>query len=116
MIIFGLTADELLSYYKTREYEVIDIYNSHAWVKRVIDKFINAEYHKNRVMSIYKNLITYNDEFFVLKDFNSYLKAQDKIYTLYRNTDKWQRMCGFNIAHLQIFSSDRIIEQYATWI
>lgn len=33
---------------------------------------------KNRFRSIYENLITYNDEFFVLRDFDSYLKAQDK--------------------------------------
>nr|WP_243449560.1 glycogen/starch/alpha-glucan phosphorylase [Clostridium perfringens] len=29
--------------------------------------------------------MTYNDEFFVLKDFDSYLKAQDKVDLLYRS-------------------------------
>lgn len=52
----------------------------------------------------------------MLKDFDSYLKAQDKIDTLYRKTDKWHRMCWVNIAHSGIFSSDRTIEQYATGI
>jgi starch phosphorylase len=84
----------------------------------VIDDLVNGKYHndKEKFRSIYENLITYNDEFFVLQDFDSYLKAQDKVDTLYRDTNKWQRMCGINIAHSGIFSSDRTIEEYATGI
>ena len=57
-----------------------DIYNNDVRIKRVIDDLINGKYYsdKDRFRSIYENLITYNDEFFVLKDFDSYLKAQDK--------------------------------------
>ena len=118
IVIFGLTADEVLNYYQNGGYRSIDIYNSDKRVKRVIDDLINGKYHndKDRFRSIYENLITYNDEFFVLQDFNSYLKAQEKIDTLYRDSNKWQRMCGINIAHSGIFSSDRTIEEYATGI
>lgn len=118
IVIFGLTADEVLNYYKNGGYKSIDIYNNDIRVKRVIDDLINGKYHsdKNKFRSIYENLINYNDEFFVLQDFDSYLKAQDKIDTLYRNASKWQRMCGINIAHSGIFSSDRTIEEYATGI
>ncbi|WP_160693298.1 glycogen/starch/alpha-glucan phosphorylase [Clostridium sp. C2-6-12] len=118
IVIFGLTADEVLNYYQNGGYRSIDIYNSDKRVKRVIDDLINGKYHndKDRFRSIYENLITYNDEFFVLQDFDSYLKAQDKIDTLYRDSNKWQRMCGINIAHSGIFSSDRTIEEYATGI
>jgi len=35
---------------------------------------------------------------------------------LYRDKLNWQKMCGVNIAHSGIFSSDRTIEQYATGI
>ena len=118
IIIFGLTADEVLNYYRNGGYKSIDIYNSDPRVKRVIDDLINGKYSsdKNRFRNIYENLITYNDEFFVLRDFDSYLKAQDKVDTLYRDMNTWQRMCGVNIAHSGIFSSDRTIEQYATEI
>lgn len=118
IVIFGLTADEVLNYYQNGGYRSIDIYNSDKRVKRVIDDLINGKYHndKDRFRSIYENLITYNDEFFVLQDFDSYLKAQEKIDTLYRDSNKWQRMCGINIAHSGIFSSDRTIEEYAAGI
>jgi starch phosphorylase len=118
IVIFGLNADEVLNYYQNGGYKSIDIYNNDQRVKRVIGDLVNGKYHsdKEKFRSIYENLITYNDEFFVLQDFDSYLKAQDKIDTLYRDTNKWQRMCGVNIAHSGIFSSDRTIEEYATGI
>ena len=118
IVIFGLNADEVLNYYQNGGYKSIDIYNSDVRIKRVIDDLVNGKYHsdKEKFRSIYENLITYNDEFFVLQDFDSYLKAQDKIDTLYRDTNKWQKMCGINIAHSGIFSSDRTIEEYATGI
>jgi starch phosphorylase len=118
IVIFGLTADEVLNYYQNGGYKSIDIYNGDVRVKRVIDDLVNGKYHndKEKFRSIYENLINYNDEFFVLQDFDSYLKAQDKIDTLYRDANKWQRMCGINIAHSGIFSSDRTIEEYATGV
>jgi starch phosphorylase len=118
IVIFGLTADEVLNYYQNGGYKSIDIYNSDQRIKRVVDDLVNGKYHndKDKFRSIYENLITYNDEFFVLQDFDSYLKAQNKIDVLYRDTNKWQRMCGINIAHSGIFSSDRTIEEYATGI
>ncbi len=81
---------------------------------RVTDDLINGVYSKDRdkFRSVYDNLLTYNDEFFVLKDFDSYLKAQDKVDLLYRNNKEWQRKCGVNIAHSGIFSSDRTIAEY----
>lgn len=118
IVIFGLTADEVLNYYQNGGYKSLDIYNSDQRIKRVINDLINGKYHndKDRFKSIYENLITYNDEFFVLKDFDAYLKAQDKVDTLYRDSKRWQQICGINIAHSGIFSSDRTIEQYATGI
>ena len=61
-------------------------------------------------------MLTYNDEFFVLKDFEAYVNAQDKIDKLYRDMERWQKICGINIAHSGIFSSDRTIKEYATGI
>lgn len=118
IVIFGLTANEVLDYYKYGGYSSWDIYDNDNRVKRVIDNLIDGtfSYDKDTFRAIYDNLLKYNDEFFVLKDFDSYIKAQIKINELYNNKYDWQRMCGVNIAHSGIFSSDRTIKEYATGI
>ena len=118
IIIFGLNAEEVLNYHKNGGYSSWDVCNKDPRLQRVTNDLINGKYFrdKDRFRTIYENLLTYNDEFFVLKDFDSYLKAQEKVDKLYIDKERWQRMCGINIAHSGIFSSDRTIKEYATGI
>ena len=118
IVIFGLNAEEVLNYHKQGGYSSWDVCNNDPRLQRVTNDLINGKYcsDKDRFRTIYDNLLTYNDEFFVLKDFDAYLAAQDKVNKLYMNKEKWQRMCGVNIAHSGIFSSDRTIQEYATGI
>ena len=53
------------------------------------------------------------DEYFILADFESYLKAQEKIQELYQNKALWNKMCLMNIANSSFFTSDRTIKSYA---
>lgn len=118
IVIFGLNAEEVLNYHKNGGYSSWDVCNKDPRLQRVTNDLINGKYFgdKDRFRIIYENLLTYNDEFFVLKDFDSYLKAQEKVNELYIDKERWQRMCGVNIAHSGIFSSDRTIKEYATGI
>lgn len=118
IIIFGLNSNEVLNYYKNGGYSSFDMYKNDSRIQAVIDDLINGKYHfdRERFREIYENLIPYNDQFFVLKDFDSYIKAQQRVDKLYRDMNNWQRMCGVNIAHSGIFSSDRTILQYANGI
>lgn len=118
IIIFGLTENEVLDYYTKGGYSSLYVRNKDKRLIKVTEDLINGTYSKNRdkFRSIYDNLLTYNDEFFVLKDFDSYVKAQEEVDSLYRNKKEWQRKCGINIAHSGIFSSDRTIAEYATGI
>ncbi len=118
IIIFGLTENEVLDYYSKGGYSAWETRNNDGRLIRVTDDLINGFYSsdKEKFRTIYDHLLTYNDEFFVLKDFDSYLRAQDKVDRLYRDNRNWQKMCGVNIAHSGIFSSDRTILEYATRI
>ena len=118
IVIFGLNADEVLNYHKNGGYSAWDIYNNNPRVKAVINDLVSGRYNsdKDKFSKIYANLLSYNDEFFVLKDFDAYLEAQKKIDLIYRDSKRWQRICGVNIAHSGIFSSDRTIKEYATGI
>jgi starch phosphorylase len=53
------------------------------------------------------------DEYFVLKDFDAYADAQEKIDAAYRDKKTWAKMEIMNTAFSGKFSSDRTIEQYA---
>ena len=118
IIIFGLTEREVLNYYTNGGYSAIDVCNKDQRLMRVINNLIDGTYckDKERFKAVYENLITYNDEFFVLKDFDSYIKANERVDRLYKDSSTWQRMSIINIGHSGIFSSDRTITEYATGI
>ncbi len=114
IIIFGLKENEVLELYKNRDYKAIDIYNEDSRIKKVLDQLVNGFFPVKReeFLGIYDSLLKYNDEYFVLKDFNGYVKAQEKIDLLYKDTSKWTEMSIENIAHSGRFSSDKTINEY----
>ncbi len=118
IVIFGLTEREVLEYYRHGKYSAWDTRNGDERLIKITDQLVNGFYHdeKDRFRIVYENLLNYNDEFFVLKDFASYIEAQEKVDKLYKNKEKWQEMSCVNIAHSGIFSSDRTIKEYATGI
>ncbi|MCB2296732.1 glycogen/starch/alpha-glucan phosphorylase [Clostridium tagluense] len=115
IVLFGLTSQEVIEYYKNRNYRASDIYNSDMRLNCIVNQLINGflETDKMEFMTIYDSLIPHNDEFFVLKDFDSYVRAQSEIDSLFRKKAIWQRMAITNIAKSGIFSSDNTINQYA---
>ena len=114
IITFGLSAKEVIEYYKTGNYNSRDEINKDNRIKIIIDQLSNPKFNKDfsDFQVIYHNLITANDEFFVLKDFNEYIKAQDTINSLYKDENRWNEISGVNIASSGFFSSDRTINQY----
>lgn len=115
IVIFGLNADQVLNYYKNGGYYSMDIYKNDSRVNKIINQMIDNSLGvpASEFMNIYNSLLVNNDEYFVLKDFASYIEAQDCIDGLYRQGSKWNQMCINNIAHSGIFSSDNTISQYS---
>ncbi|MGE5678403.1 MAG: glycogen/starch/alpha-glucan phosphorylase, partial [Pseudomonadota bacterium] len=118
IVIFGMTEKEVLDYYRQGDYKAIDIYNDDPRIKRVVDQLVNGFFPVSNIefLNIYNHLLLYNDEYFVLKDFASYLKAHQYVDELYRQQTRWQKMSINNIAHSGAFSSDRTISEYASGI
>ena len=118
MVLFGLKANQVLEYSKFGGYSSADLYSNNFYIKRVVDDLVNG-FIPNIVeegREIYNSLITYNDEFFVLRDFENYIQAQKKINDLYIDKSHWNKMALINIANSGIFSSDRTIKEYANEI
>jgi len=115
-IPFGLTVPEVFELQRNQSYNSREFLSNHTRLKRIVHDFINSDWKdalKADFPYIFDSLITHNDEFFVLKDFDSYVRAQMDSTSLYRDTDKWSVMSAMNIAHSGCFSSDEVIRRYA---
>ncbi|GGD02057.1 glycogen/starch/alpha-glucan phosphorylase [Pontibacillus salipaludis] len=113
---FGLSSEEVLSYYQTGIYDAMEMYNHDKRIRRVVDQLYHySPFSKGDTTfhELYHALITHNDEYFLLKDFNSYVAAQEEISHDYLNQRKWNEMSLLNIAHSGAFSSDYTIQNYA---
>ncbi len=115
IVIFGLSSDEVINYQLHGGYNSMDIIKNDARVSKIIDQIRTGygltapgEFHQ-----IVHHLVDANDPFFTLKDFASYVDAQNKVDKLYRDRTAWSRMSAVNIASSGIFSSDNTIRRYA---
>lgn len=115
IVVFGLTAEEVMNYYANGGYSAKEVFDNDPRLQKIIDQmkdgYYNADKHEFDI--IIDNLFNTNDEFFVFKDFDSYVKAQERINELYKDQDKWVKMCLINIGNSGIFSSDNTIQRYA---
>ncbi len=116
IFIFGLDPVEVQYYYEHGGYRARDLYQSDPRLRKVLDQLINGFFQEEEVefKNIYYSLLTENDEFFVLKDFSSYIDAHQRIDQCYRDQKSWVEKSIINIAHSGVFSSDRTISEYAT--
>lgn len=115
MFLFGLTTDEVYEYYEEGNYSSKQIYENNARVRHVLDALVDGTIpdieEEGRV--IFDSLVHYNDEYFVLKDFDSFVEAQEKADNLFRDKPNWNRKALLNIAASGPFSSDFTIQRYA---
>ncbi len=113
--IFGLHVEDINHLKHEQAYNAWDYYNQHDNIRRVVDSLRNGYWSSNpdEFRLIYNDILTQNDEFFVLADFNAYVQAQEEVEARYRDTHRWARTMLINIAKSGYFSSDRTISEYA---
>ncbi|MFC0561736.1 glycogen/starch/alpha-glucan phosphorylase [Halalkalibacter alkalisediminis] len=112
---FGLTSDEVFHYQREGEYRARDYYNNDRRLRNVMDLLVNEHFSGDDVefKDIFYSLLYNNDEYFVLKDFDSYIHAQSRVQEAYQNQSDWLSKSIVNIAQSGMFSSDRTIQEYA---
>jgi starch phosphorylase len=114
IVIFGLKAEEADKLRYSGSYSPWDVYNSFQPAKTAIDSLIDGTFDadKERFRMIYDEVMGRNDEYFILKDFASYLQATEKMDALYADRVGWGEKCLVNVAMSGYFSSDRTIGEY----
>ena len=115
MFIFGLTIDEVESL-KATGYDPRSYYQGDPELRKVIDMIGSGHFSSGdqRLFEpICRSLLVEGDQYFVLADYRSYVKAQEDVSCLYRDQDQWTRRAILNVANMGKFSSDRAIQEYA---
>ena len=115
-VIFGLRSEEVEAHYAKGDYNPWDIYNNDHRIKAVLDSLFNGPwsgFRHDKFTIIFDEIMNKRDEYFILADFESYAKAQEKIQELYQDRKHWNKMCLINIANSSFFTSDRTIKSYA---
>ncbi|MEG0293928.1 MAG: glycogen/starch/alpha-glucan phosphorylase [Enterococcus sp.] len=115
IVIFGLSEAQVYAYYENQSYSAREIYENNPTIQRVLNALIDGEIPniEQEGREIYDSLLVYNDEYFLLRDFDSYCAAQNKIERMYQEKEQWQRQCLINIANAGTFSADHTVQQYA---
>ena len=118
IFIFGLRADEVLQYSREGGYKSLDLYYADQNLRLCVDQMVNGFFDSvgEEFRIIFDSLLLYNDDYYVLRDFDSYIETYGKLQALYPQKDVWYEKTLINIAKSGVFSSDRTIKDYAKQI
>lgn len=117
--IFGLRVEDIEKIKST--YDPMEYYEKTEGLKRVVDSLVDGTFSDGGT-GIFKELYDSTlkgaswhrpDAYYLMKDFDSYRKAQQKVNDAYKDRMSWAKKCWINMANAGRFSSDRTIEQYA---
>lgn len=113
MFIFGLNADEVAAL--RPNYQPLDYYHKDPLLKKTID-IIREGFFCRDQPSLFHPLInlllSQNDRYLVLADFEAYHQCQMKVDDLYKDQTSWTKKTILTVSRMGKFSSDRTILEY----
>lgn len=112
--IFGLTSAEVDDLWR-RGYSSMLYYKADPKLKAAVDRIAEG-FAGEDFTGIVNYFLANNkipDPYMCLADFESYVKASDRIMLDYSNRNEWTKRSLLNIAAAGKFSSDRSIKEYA---
>ena len=125
MFLFGMGSDEVMELDRNRTYRAYGLYSQDAEIRRTVDQLADGSFHRKKAAEgepdtfiELKEALLYDsgepaDKYFVLEDFNDYLRAFWDMEHCFKDKRRWARMAILNTAGAGKFSSDRTIREYA---
>jgi starch phosphorylase len=114
VFVFGRSAPELPS---VNLYQPYDLLSANASLSAIF-KFVQGQLDRlsPTALCIRPLLSTLmdSDRYFVLLDFDDYVRKQDEADALFGNSREWAKRALVNISRCGYFSIDRTVSQYAT--
>ena len=113
--IFGLRAEEAEALRAGGGYDPARLAAEDPRLRRLTDQLVNGFFRRSGCdfWGVRDALLTYGDEYFVLRDFDDYVRTWEALSRDYGDPAAWNRMSLHNIAKAGYFSSDRTISEYA---
>ncbi len=111
--LFGLTADKVTEM-QAHGYRPRDFYEKSPLLREVMDGLQSGRFtggDRDLFAPIGQDLLNV-DRFFVLADFDDYVRAQGEAGEVFSDLKRWGRMSLLNTARSGKFSSDRAIKEY----
>jgi starch phosphorylase len=115
IFIFGLFTPEVLAR-RQAGYQPMRIYETNARLKSVLDSIASGMFSPDepgRYRQLVDALLWGGDHYFLLADYDSYIKAHERVDKRFADREAWARSAIANVAGMGPFSSDRTIGQYA---
>jgi glycogen phosphorylase len=111
--LFGLKAEEVVR--MRQGYDPGRYINENGELRQAITQLKNGYFSPGEPALFHPILRTLldGDRFFVLADYASYIKCQEKVALAYAARESWISMAVLNVARSGKFSSDRAIKEYA---
>ncbi|NGX27780.1 MAG: hypothetical protein K940chlam6_01718, partial [Chlamydiae bacterium] len=123
---FGATAEENAEMTRSNSYNPWDIYKENAKIRRAIDalkdhSLAESDEEHEAFVNIYRTLLEppggqRADRYFILNDLPSYYETQKRVEELFQDPHKWAEYAIQNIAHMNHFSTDESIHNYANLV
>ncbi|APX71705.1 glycogen/starch/alpha-glucan phosphorylase [Companilactobacillus allii] len=112
---FGLTSDEVYGYYHRGDYQAQKFFDGNQELQRVVNALIDGTIPEisTEGREIYNSLLQYNDEYFVMADYEDYVAKQKQISSDFNDVKTWQKKSLANIAASGTFSADYAVARYA---
>ncbi len=116
---FGLLTEEIQKMEAEHSYNTQQYLERNPALAKVIEQLVDGTYDPSR--QVFKEIhdsLVYGvegqrpDVYYVLADFDKYVKAQEELASAYADKKAWARKALINIANSGKFSSDRTIEDY----
>lgn len=115
---FGASATEVVQH-RADGYDPWAYYHADAELRGALDLIASGHFSPAQP-DLFKPIVDavtrHGDHFFVLGDFSAYLRCQERVDALYRDSGEWSRRAILNVAGVHGFSSDRSVRQYAELI
>ena len=117
MFLFGLTVEQVensRSWYSPNWH-----YEHEPETRAALDLIFSdyfSRYEPGVFAPLHDTLLLFGDRYMHLADLTSYIQAQERLGTLYRDPGAWAQKAILNVASSGKFSSDRTIHEYATEI